>query len=147
MQEQYKKSGYLTGDLKIFYLKENTQASFDFHYHDFHKLLIFLGGSISYAVEGREYDLCPGDLVLIRAGEIHRPVIHDHLSYKRMIIYISDKFFHDMEGENCDLFHCYRKSEELHSNVIRFSASMQTRLQSIVSDVALSFKQPSCSTP
>ena len=147
MQETYKKSGYLTGDLKIFYLKENTQATFDFHYHDFHKLLIFLGGSISYAVEGREYDLCPGDIVLIRAGEIHRPVIRDTLSYRRMIIYVSDNFFHDMEREHCDLFHCYRESQKLSSNVIRFSASMQNRLQTIVSDVALSFKKSSPSTP
>ena len=41
MTDLYKKSGYLNSEFKIFYLTESTSAKIDYHYHDFHKLLIF----------------------------------------------------------------------------------------------------------
>ena len=53
MTDLYKKSGYLNSEFKIFYLTESTSAKIDYHYHDFHKLLIFLNGSVAYSVEGR----------------------------------------------------------------------------------------------
>ena len=110
MTDLYKKSGYLNSEFKIFYLTESTSAKIDYHYHDFHKLLIFLNGSVAYSVEGREYELLPGDILLIRAGEIHRPIIRETVPYKRIIIYISDAFFASYQKENCNLFYCYEEA-------------------------------------
>lgn len=56
----YEKTGYLHDDFKIFHLKDTSMRPIDFHYHDFHKILIFRKGNISYNVEGRTYDLIPG---------------------------------------------------------------------------------------
>ena len=53
----YEKTGYLHEDFKIFHLKDTSMRPIDFHYHDFHKILIFRKGNISYNVEGRTYDL------------------------------------------------------------------------------------------
>lgn len=142
MTEHYKKSGYLTGDFKIFYLTDHTKKEFDFHYHDFHKLLIFLGGKIHYAIEGREYTLCPGDIVLIRAGEIHRPIFMDSPSYKRIIIYVSDHFFRELQKEQCDLFYCYEEVLRQDSNLIRLSPSYQSKLQGVIHDLVESFSHP-----
>ena len=49
----YEKTGYLHDDFKIFHLKDTSMRPIDFHYHDFHKILIFRKGNISYNVEGR----------------------------------------------------------------------------------------------
>ena len=38
----YEKTGYLHDDFKIFHLKDTSMRPIDFHYHDFHKILIFL---------------------------------------------------------------------------------------------------------
>ena len=46
----YQKSGYLHSDYRLFHLKDTALRTFDFHYHDFHKILIFLGGNVSYIV-------------------------------------------------------------------------------------------------
>ena len=51
----YEKTGYLHDDFKIFHLKDTSMRPIDFHYHDFHKILIFRKGNISYNVEGRNY--------------------------------------------------------------------------------------------
>ena len=76
MPDIYQKSGYLNSPFRLFYLEDLPGREYAYHYHDFHKLLIFLNGTVSYRVEGREYDLKPGDQVLIPAGEIHCPVVH-----------------------------------------------------------------------
>lgn len=147
MTDAYQKSGYLNSEFKIFYLTDATSRKFDFHYHDFHKLLIFLSGSVSYAVEGREYDLCPGDLLLIRAGEIHRPIIRENTPYKRIIIYISDAFFTSYRKENCNLFYCYEEAKRQSSNLIRLPQLLNNRLTSAVNDLAASFQQTAFATP
>ena len=51
MQEinrQHEKKGFLNEDYRLFHLIDSSKKSFDFHYHDFHKILIYLIGNISY---------------------------------------------------------------------------------------------------
>ena len=87
------KTGYLHTDFKLFYLTDCNKKEFDFHYHDFYKVLIFLNGNVSYSVEGKYFDLQPDDVLLVSAGEIHRPVIHSNTPYERIVVYLSRNFF------------------------------------------------------
>ena len=98
MPDIYQKSGYLNSPFRLFYLEDLPGREYTYHYHDFHKLLIFLNGTVSYRVEGREYDLKPGDQVLIPAGEIHCPVVHPSATYTRLIAYISPDYFSTLSG-------------------------------------------------
>ena len=95
--KQYEKTGQKTGYLEtpyqIFCLKDYNQKIFEPHYHDFHKILIFISGNASYFIEGKTYVLNPFDIVLVSAGDIHRPVIHDASCYERIILYLSKSFF------------------------------------------------------
>ena len=45
---EYKKVGYLTTDFKMFHLKDEEMRSFHYHYHDFHKIVVFLSGKVTY---------------------------------------------------------------------------------------------------
>ena len=76
-------------------------------HHDFHKLLFFLSGNVTYCIEGKSYQLTPGDLVLVRAGEVHRPVIHDTTPYERMIIYVSPDFAVTSSDKTIFLNQCF----------------------------------------
>ena len=86
------KTGYLLEDCRIFYNADRKMKTIPLHYHDFHKIVILLAGNTSYMIEGRSYDLLPGDMVLVRAGAMHRPLVHDSSLYERIIIYISPFF-------------------------------------------------------
>ena len=55
-----KKVGYLTTSFKMFHLKDTSRREFHYHYHDFHKILILLGGDVTYCIEGRTLPACPG---------------------------------------------------------------------------------------
>lgn len=51
------KTGYLSGDLKLFHLVDKRQWTCPYHYHDFDKITLFFQGHVSYDVEGTAYDL------------------------------------------------------------------------------------------
>ena len=57
MDSNYAKTGYLTESFKIFHLKDEHKLNIDFHYHDFHKILIPMSGNVSYCIEDRSYIL------------------------------------------------------------------------------------------
>ena len=129
MPEQPVKSGYLIQDFRIFYNKDSSRKTFPLHYHDFHKLMLFLGGNVSYIIEGRQYDLQPGDVVLVAAGQLHRPVIHDDSPYERIIFYLSQQFFDRYRESGCDLFACFSMGKEHASSLIRPEGQDQALLQ------------------
>lgn len=128
----YKKSGYLHSDYRLFHLKDTALRTFDFHYHDFHKILIFLGGNVSYIVEGRQYDLRPYDMLLIPAGEIHKPIVHGEASYERIILYLSPRFFEENSSEGTNLFYCFETAKESASNLVRLKDSKTSSLPQVI---------------
>ena len=73
MEQNYVQRGYLHEDFRLFHLRGAMEESVDWHYHTFHKIIEFLGGESGYGVEGKQYLLQPGDLVLVPQGCIHRP--------------------------------------------------------------------------
>ncbi len=120
--DQYEKTGYLHTNFKMFHLIDSERKDFSYHYHDFNKILIFLGGDVSYSIEGRSYDLKPNDIVFVKAGEVHRPVIHSARPYERFIIYVSPSFLESYEKEDYQLDYCFRQAHSRQSHVLRVNS-------------------------
>ena len=125
---EYKKVGYLTSSFKLFHLKDQNKKDFSYHYHDFHKILILLGGDVTYCIEGRTYQLAPGDIVLVNAGEVHKPEIHSNLPYERIILYVSPDFLTQYAGEDCDLSFCFKQAYREQAHILRLQDSKGGRL-------------------
>lgn len=128
MSVSYQKTGYLNSDFRIFYLSSAEARDFQSHYHDFHKLLLFVSGSVSYYIEGETYQLQPYDIVLVPAGEVHRPVIHDETPYRRLIIYLSPTLFEQYQTLGADLGRCFSLCSARHSHILRVSRFQESRL-------------------
>lgn len=122
------KTGYLKSDFRIFHLTNVEERDFQSHYHDFHKLLYFESGSVSYYVEGETYHLQPDDIVFVPAGEMHRPVIHGAQPYHRLILYISPDFFARYEESSVSLGRCFALCTQRNSHVLRFAGLRESRL-------------------
>lgn len=135
MSTKYEKTGYLTEPFKIFHLKDEHKLDIDFHYHDFHKILIHLRGDVSYCIEGRSYDLAPNDIVIVNAGEVHKPILNDDCIYERIIIYVSQQFLDDYVSEGTDLACCFKQAYANQSHVLRLAASKGSRLAEIVGNL------------
>lgn len=125
----WEKLGYLNAPYKIFHITDNQKLEFPFHYHDFHKLLIHIRGNVSYSIEGKSYDLNPYDIVIVNAGEVHRPILNDDSIYERIIIYISKEFLDDY----LDLSKCFTEAASCKSHVLRSIHSKSSILLQCIS--------------
>ena len=137
--ENYEKTGYLTTNFKMFHIIDRQKKDFSFHYHDFNKILIFIRGDVSYCIEGHSYELQPYDVVFVKAGEIHRPVIHSDAVYERIIIYVSPDFISSYQNENYDLNYCFKKAQEEKSNVLRMDSFHRSKLYEVTCELEKSF--------
>ena len=111
MEQNYVQRGYLHEDFRLFHLRGAMEESVDWHYHTFHKIIEFLGGESGYGVEGKQYLLQPGDLVLVPQGCIHRPEAEPNAPYERRILYLSPEFLR-RAGGSCDLATCFDRARE-----------------------------------
>lgn len=125
---EYKKVGYLTSSFKMFHLKDTERREFTYHYHDFHKILILLHGDVTYCIEGRTYELSPNDIVLVNAGEVHKPIIRSDAPYERIILYVSPDFLSEYEDGGTDLSLCFRQAYAEQAHVLRLHSSRTGRL-------------------
>ena len=123
----YKKSGYLYNDFKIFHLHYSKTEEIPFHYHDFHKILIFIYGNIIYNIEGRKFRLFPYDIIFVRAGDVHRPELTKDSDYERIIIYISERYIHSFE-QRCSNTDIPFSLSSFPSNVLRPSMHINANL-------------------
>lgn len=121
-QQNYENRGYLHEDFRLFHIKDPIEKAVDWHYHTFHKIIVFLEGHASYGVEGKSYPLRQGDFILIGKGSIHRPEIAPGENYERIIIYISPDFLRRISTDGCDLELCFQKAAENFDFVLRPTA-------------------------
>lgn len=128
MDSTYTKAGYLTEPFKIFHLRDEHKLNIDFHYHDFHKILIHLHGNVSYCIEGRSYELKEHDIVLVNAGEVHKPILNDDSIYERIILYVSPQLIDDYVSKGYDLACCFKQAYANQSHVLRLAATKGSRL-------------------
>jgi len=115
----YEKKGYLHDNFRVFHLKDKSDKEYNFHYHDFYKILIFISGNAEYSVEGRTYNLRPFDIILINAGEVHKPIVNGNETYERIIFYISPEYLNSFTNNEYNLCDCFNITSVKDSHVLR----------------------------
>jgi len=133
------KTGYLNKDFELFHLKDKKNQDFEFHYHDFNKIIIFLSGKVTYLIEGKAYYLKPWDILLVNNHDVHKPVIDPSETYERIIIWANSAFIENHNYENCDLSTCFKLANEKSFNLIRLEAEFQNHMQFIIKSLQTSF--------
>lgn len=111
MDTRYEARGYLTENFHLFHLKDRPKQNFDWHYHDFHKIIVFLAGQGNYSIESERFPLRPGDFIFVSRGCVHRPEITDAEDYERIILYISPEYL-KRAGGDCNLETCFDRTRE-----------------------------------
>ena len=120
------KTGYLKEAFRLFHIKDRTEREYHYHYHDFHKIIVFLSGKAAYHIEGKTYRLKPWDILLVSRGAIHKPEIDFSVPYERLILWIRP----DIPAQT--LLSCFQKASDRSFNLIRLDARVQERLKDIL---------------
>lgn len=127
-----RKTGFLTEDFRFFHLRDEKSPSYPFHYHDFLKIVVLLGGKVRYVIEGRAYTLHPYDIVLVNRGQIHRAEVEEGYPYERMILYLSTGFLNRFSEPEHRLEQCFDTAAYRHSSVLRLDKDGRGRILSLL---------------
>ena len=114
-----RKRGYLQEGFRLFHLKDSVAPAFDYHYHEFDKVVLQLGGKVVYNVEGRSYFLKPYDILLVGRNMIHRPAIDPSEPYERMVLWLGSDYLAAHSTEDCWLENCFALAERRHFHLMR----------------------------
>lgn len=137
--EHYQKLGYLNSEFKLFHLTDVSSREFEYHYHDFDKIVIFIKGNVTYNIEGKSYPLKPYDIVLVNHHDIHKPDIDPSVTYERIVVYISPNFMEAYHTEQYDLSYCFQKARAEKSSVLRIPSWEKSSLFQIMNRLERSF--------
>ncbi|MCD2345877.1 AraC family transcriptional regulator [Clostridium guangxiense] len=132
------KSGYLNKDFQLFHLKDKKSQSFEFHYHDFNKIIIFLSGKVTYLIEGKAYHLKPWDILLVNNHDVHKPIIDPSETYERIIIWANSDFIEKHNYNGCDLSNCFKLAREKSFNLVRLEEKFQNNIKFIIKSLETS---------
>lgn len=135
INDEHTNTGYLNKDFALFYLNDMKVQDFEFHYHDFNKIVIFIGGNVTYLVEGRAYKLKPWDIVLISSNQIHKPLINSKINYERIVIWINPQFLIKHNTSACNLLTCFETTAHKNLNLLRLPSEQQQSLNSLMQQI------------
>ena len=137
------KRGYLNEDFHFFNLKDQKKNEFEFHYHDFNKIIVFISGDVTYIIEGKSYKLKPWDILLVGKSDIHLPIISSDTPYERMILWLNPTFLEGHNKDNCDLLSCFQVASEKKLNLLRLSGNHITSLKQNLTELEAEIKNKS----
>ena len=113
------KRGYLNEGFRLFHLKDSRAPKLDYHYHEFDKLILLLGGKVTYVVEGVTYFLRPWDVLLVQHNMIHRPVIDPSEPYERVVVWLGREWLADRSDPGEALDACFHTTRERGFHLLR----------------------------
>ena len=128
-QYNLEKTGYLKEDFRLFHINDQTKKDFSYHYHDFHKIIVFISGKVTYHIEGKAYHLKARDILLVSQGAIHKPEIDPSVPYERYIFWIRD----DLSCQ--ELNTCFQKANDRSFNLVRADSALQERLKDLLPEI------------
>jgi AraC-like DNA-binding protein/mannose-6-phosphate isomerase-like protein (cupin superfamily) len=118
------KKGYLNDDFKLFHIRDSKSLDFQFHYHDFYKIIIFISGKVNYLIEGRTYKLKPWDILLVSSSETHKAVIDSSEVYERIVIWVNSNFLEKYSSQEGNLLTSFEIASRDKFNLLRASAEV-----------------------
>ena len=87
--------------------KQSDGAS-SLHIPDDYEILCVVSGNVGYIVEGREYDLSSGSIMIMRRAEMHRLVVKETTKYERFVISFSPELL-EKYGVSAGILDAYDK--------------------------------------
>ncbi|WP_297133303.1 AraC family transcriptional regulator [Terrisporobacter sp.] len=128
--------GYLNDDFKIFHIRDKKDITFEYHHHDFNKIIIFIEGDVNYFIEGKSYKLKPWDILFVNNNEIHKPEVNPNVFYERIVIWINpnftDNFINNFNNVTTNLLNCFQLASENKYNLLRLSQASTSNIKSFV---------------
>jgi AraC-like DNA-binding protein/mannose-6-phosphate isomerase-like protein (cupin superfamily) len=134
------KSGYLNTDFEFFHIKDKKNMEFEFHYHDFNKIIIFISGNVTYLIEGKAYNLKPWDILFVNSHDVHKPIVSEDEPYERIVLWVNSSFLELHKRDNCNLQACFELSSRQKICLLRLPNDNIKSIQTILLNLESAIK-------
>ncbi len=101
--ENISPKGYLFEDFRMFHNSDLLGVQTGLHFHTFYKVTIVKQGTGIYMIDGRSYDILPGDIILVGMNVPHQPFFSKGELYDRYTLYISESMINNFDSPEFDL--------------------------------------------
>lgn len=119
----------LSSRYEVYHYRDARLDDVAVHHHDFYEVYFFLSGNVDYTIEGRNYHLLPGDLLLIGPMELHQPhITQERQPYERIVLWMRRGYLESLSTPQASLSQCFDTSRPEHKNLLRLR---QTQRQDI----------------
>ena len=135
MKDINNKVGYLNDNFKIFHIRDKKDIKFEYHHHDFSKIVILIDGDLSYYIEGKAYILKPWDILFVNKNEIHKPVVNPDKYYERIVIWLNPDFMAKYAQGNNDLLKCFEVAIKNNYNLLRLNMKSIEIIKNLIQDI------------
>ena len=114
---------------EIFHYLDRS-VNVELHHHDFYEIYYFLSGHVTYCIEGRNYQLEPGDILLMAPEELHQPLVQSGQGYERYVLWIDRRYLAQLSTPEADLSACFQPEHPNRRRVLRpgLESSAQIKL-------------------
>ena len=135
MKDINNKVGYLNDNFKIFHIRYKKDIKFEYHHHDFSKIVILIDGDLTYYIEGKAYILKPWDILFVNKNEIHKPVVNPDKYYERIVIWLNPDFMAKYAQGNNDLLKCFEVAIKNNYNLLRLNMKSIDIIKNLIQDI------------
>ena len=135
MKDINNKVGYLNDNFKIFHIRDRKDIKFEYHHHDFSKIVILIDGDLTYYIEGKAYILKPWDILFVNKNEIHKPVVNPDKYYERIVIWLNPDFMAKYAQGNNDLLKCFEVAIKNNYNLLRLNMKSIDIIKNLIQDI------------
>lgn len=135
MKDINNKVGYLNDNFKIFHIRDKKDIKFEYHHHDFSKIVILIDGDLTYYIEGKAYILKPWDILFVNKNEIHKPVVNPDRYYERIVIWLNPDFMAKYAQGNNDLLKCFEVAIKNNYNLLRLNMKSIEIIKNLIQDI------------
>ena len=135
MKDINNKVGYLNDNFKIFHIRDKKDIKFEYHHHDFSKIVILIDGDLTYYIEGKAYILKPWDILFINKNEIHKPVVNVDKYYERIVIWLNPDFIAKYAQGNNNLLKCFEVAMKNNYNLLRLNMKSIENIKNLIQDI------------
>ncbi len=126
----------LSSDYEVYHYSNTDLSGVSLHHHDFYECYLFLAGDVTYLIEGKSYQLTPGDIVLVNSKELHQAYINSKNSaYERMVLWINPSFLRELSTEKTDLTQCFESPNR--KNVLRLDYEWQQNIRILMNKLIM----------
>lgn len=120
-------------DFELQYKRDTYLKDVQLHHHDFFEVYFLISGDVTYTIESRQYQLLPGDILLISPQELHQICVRPEMSsYERYVLWIDPKLLQQFSTEDTDLALHLDRSAPRRSNLLHTRPEQASHLQRLL---------------